>query len=65
MRRHYAPYFRDMPNIKPYRSRLVTEMEPAVLFEILEEIEYVYANLPFVFGAEPEPVADWAEACDA
>lgn len=44
MRRHYAPYFRDLPNIKPYRARLVTEMEPEVLFEILEEIGTVYAD---------------------
>lgn len=43
MRRHYAPYFRDLPNIKPFRARLVTEMEPAVLFGILEEIEEVYS----------------------
>ena len=45
MRRHYAPYFRDLPNIKAYRARLVTEMEPAVLFEILEEIEEVYSGM--------------------
>jgi tRNA-dihydrouridine synthase B len=44
MRRHYAPYFRDLPNIKPYRARLVTEMEPGVLFGILDEIEEVYSN---------------------
>ncbi|MCS7036900.1 MAG: tRNA dihydrouridine synthase DusB [Saprospiraceae bacterium] len=43
MRRHYGPYFRDLPNIKPYRNRLVTEMEPEILFGILEEIEEVYA----------------------
>ena len=45
MRRHYAPYFRDLPNIKPFRARLVTEMEPAVLFEILEEIGEVYSGM--------------------
>ncbi len=43
MRRHYGPYFRDLPNIKPYRHRLVTEMEPEALFAILAEIEEVYA----------------------
>jgi nifR3 family TIM-barrel protein len=43
MRRHYAPYFRDLPNIKPFRARLVTEMEPDTLFAILDEIEEVYA----------------------
>lgn len=45
MRRHYAPYFRDLPNIKPYRARLVTEMEPEVLFGLLDEIEAVYGEM--------------------
>jgi tRNA-dihydrouridine synthase B len=44
MRRHYAPYFRDLPNIKPYRARLVTLMEPAELYEVLDEIEAVYSS---------------------
>jgi nifR3 family TIM-barrel protein len=44
MRRHYAPYLRDLPNIKAYRMRLVTEMEPEVLFGILDEVEEVYAG---------------------
>ena len=47
MRRHYTAYFRDLPNIKPFRSRLVTEMEPEVLYELLEEIETAYAELEF------------------
>ena len=45
MRRHYAPYLRDLPHIKPYRARLVTEMDPATLFAILEEVEEVYSNM--------------------
>mgnify|MGYP000673699252 CR=1 FL=1 len=44
MRRHYTNYFRGFPNIKPYRSQLVTLYEPAVLFAILDEIEEVYSN---------------------
>lgn len=63
MRRHYAPYLRDLPNIKPYRARLVTEMEPAVLFEILEEIEYIYSNLELELS--PEPAGLILESCDA
>ena len=46
MRRHYAPYFRDLPHIKPFRARLVTEMEPETLFGILDEIEEVYSGEP-------------------
>ena len=45
MRRHYAPYLRDLPHIKPYRARLVTEMEPEALFAILDEVEAVYGDL--------------------
>ncbi|MBK9336360.1 MAG: tRNA dihydrouridine synthase DusB [Lewinellaceae bacterium] len=50
MRRHYAPYFRDLPNIKPYRARLVTEMEPEVLFGLLDEIEEVYGEMGILAG---------------
>lgn len=38
MRRHYANYFKNIPNIKPYRTKLVTETEIPVLFSILDEI---------------------------
>ena len=47
MRRHYAPYFRDLPHIKTFRARLVTEMEPEVLFGILDEIEETYSHADF------------------
>jgi hypothetical protein len=49
MRRHYAAYFRDLPNIKPFRAQLVTLMEPEALFEVLTSIEKEYA------GYETEP----------
>lgn len=45
MRRHYAPYLRDLPHVKPFRARLVTEMEPEALFGILDEVENVYGAL--------------------
>ena len=45
MRRHYAPYFRDLPNIKPIRARLVTEMEPETLFSVLDEIENTFPEM--------------------
>jgi tRNA-dihydrouridine synthase B len=45
MRRHYTNYFRDMENIKPYRQRLVTENDPAVIHEIFDEIKAVYSNV--------------------
>ncbi|MEL6987157.1 MAG: tRNA dihydrouridine synthase DusB [Bacteroidota bacterium] len=44
MRRHYTNYFRAYPGIKPFRSELVSSMEPEELFSILERIETRYAN---------------------
>ena len=44
MRRHYTNYFRGFPNIKHFRSQLVTEYEPAALLDILEQIKLVYAE---------------------
>lgn len=44
MRRHYTNYFRGFPNIKPYRSQLVTIYESATLFAILDEIAEVYSK---------------------
>lgn len=45
MRRHYSPYLRDLPHVKPFRTRLVTEMDPQVLFGILDEVEETYAGV--------------------
>ena len=45
MRRHYSNYFRGFPNIKPIRAKLVTEMEPEVLFELLDLVELTYKDL--------------------
>lgn len=45
MRRHYTNYFRGFPNVKPYRSQLVTLNESTALFAILDEIEAVYSPI--------------------
>lgn len=50
MRRHYTNYFRGFPNIKPYRSQLVTVYESATLFSILDEIEEVYSKEALEFA---------------
>ena len=44
MRRHYTNYFRGLREIKAYRSRLVTNYDPKVILEILNEIEYRYSQ---------------------
>jgi nifR3 family TIM-barrel protein len=43
-RRHYTNYFRGFPNIKTFRSALVTEDEPEVLYGILDKIQEEYGE---------------------
>jgi len=38
MRRHYANYFKGIPNFKPLRTRMVTSNESAGVFEVFNEI---------------------------
>ncbi|MEZ4990099.1 MAG: tRNA dihydrouridine synthase DusB [Saprospiraceae bacterium] len=45
MRRHYSNYFKGYPGIKPFRQRLVTEMDPTILFDTLDEIEDVFSQV--------------------
>ncbi len=45
MRRHYSNYFRGLPNVKPFRTKLVTNFEPEFLFAVLDEIEATYTDL--------------------
>jgi tRNA-dihydrouridine synthase B len=65
MRRHYAPYLRDLPHVKAFRARLVTEMDPALLFEILDEVESTYANMEWSYAPEREQLEVEAASCDA
>jgi len=44
MRRHYGKYFKGLPGVKEYRTKLVTESEPEALFETLDEIEMKYSG---------------------
>ena len=44
MRRHYTNYFRGFRDIKPIRGVLVTEDNPAVIYETLEYIRHRYSN---------------------
>ncbi|RMG78313.1 MAG: tRNA dihydrouridine synthase DusB [Bacteroidetes bacterium] len=46
MRRHYTNYFRGLPNIRTFRSKLVTMMTAAEIFEVLDEILETYQNEP-------------------
>jgi nifR3 family TIM-barrel protein len=42
MRRHYANYLKGLPNIKEYRTQLVSLKEPDAIFSLLNDINHVY-----------------------
>lgn len=44
MRRHYTNYFKGLRNIKYFRSKLVTELDPTVLFDTLDQIHESYTT---------------------
>lgn len=47
-RRHYTNYFKNIPNFKEYRMRLVTANDPQEIFATLNEIEQQFGNYQFV-----------------
>jgi len=44
MRRHYANYFKGVPDFKPFRTRLVEVATEQEVMAILDEVEAHYAN---------------------
>lgn len=46
MRRHYANYFRSIPDFKPYRTKLVEADTPAQVHALLDEITEVFSQQP-------------------
>ena len=47
MRRHYTNYLKGLPNIRDYRTKLVTMKSLPEIFELLEEIIRVYDGFAF------------------
>lgn len=47
MRCHYTNYLKGLPNIRAFRSRLVTLTEPEAIHEVLDEIETTYRDYAF------------------
>jgi tRNA-dihydrouridine synthase B len=45
MRRHYANYLKGLPNIKEYRTRLVTLKHPDEIFILLDAINRAYSGI--------------------
>jgi tRNA-dihydrouridine synthase B len=42
MRRHYTNYFKGIPHFKPYRTRLVEELDSSTVFTILDEVKHTF-----------------------
>jgi tRNA-dihydrouridine synthase B len=63
MRRHYTNYLKGLPNIKDYRIKLTTLKEAEAIYNLLNEINHVYADV------QPEKrklnISDLAYSCDS
>ncbi|MGL4347046.1 MAG: tRNA dihydrouridine synthase DusB [Chitinophagaceae bacterium] len=42
MRKHYVNYFKGLPNIKIFKNKLITEQNPAIIEQILSDMEKYY-----------------------
>jgi tRNA-dihydrouridine synthase B len=49
MRRHYASYFKGLPDFKPFRTRLVEAPTPADVLAILDEVSSHYSVNVFTY----------------
>lgn len=45
MRRHYAQYFRGLPDFKPWRTQLVSAGTPAEVYDLLDALNENYTNV--------------------
>lgn len=61
MRRHYANYLKGMPNIKEYRSQLVTLKTVEEIDAVLDEIAANYAG--YQFEKTPIELVDYHQKC--
>ncbi len=61
MRRHYANYLKGLPNIKEYRSKLVTLKAKEEIEEVLKEIVVGYSG--FEFGKTTIVLENYHEKC--
>lgn len=63
MRRHYANYLKGLPNIKEYRTKLVTLSTREEIDEVLDEIAVAYAG--FEFEKTAIELINYHEKCPA
>jgi tRNA-dihydrouridine synthase B len=62
MRRHYTNYLKGYPNIKEYRTKLVTLQSLPAIDEVLREIELAYTGVS-VLPLKPVVSSEYAECC--
>ena len=61
MRRHYANYLKGLPNIKEYRSKLVTLSNPDEIDAVLDDVVHKYAG--YAIEASPIELINYHEKC--
>jgi nifR3 family TIM-barrel protein len=61
MRRHYANYLKGLPNIKEYRSRLVTLTTVPEIEAVLDEVQLHYGGL--IIERTPIELINYHEKC--
>ena len=61
MRRHYTNYLRGLPNIKEFRSKLVTLIEVVEIIATLDELYNYYKG--FEFAQAPIELINYHEKC--
>lgn len=61
MRRHYANYLKGLPNIKEYRSRLVTLTSVPEIEAVLDEVQLHYGGL--IIERTPIELINYHEKC--
>ncbi|HMR92555.1 MAG TPA: tRNA dihydrouridine synthase DusB, partial [Chitinophagaceae bacterium] len=61
MRRHYANYLKELPNIKEYRAKLVTLPTEEEINAVLDEIIVKYSG--YSFEKTPIELINYHEKC--
>lgn len=61
MKTHYTNYLKGLPNIKEYRTKLVTTNDLNLIYSVFDEIEKVYSG--FEFERKYEPLVNYHQSC--
>ena len=61
MRRHYANYLKGLPNIKEYRTKLVTLTQVEEIDEVLDQVISAYSG--YTFEKTPIELINYHEKC--